>query len=200
VSANLKFGLCPPVLRDRYVTRHVLSDIAAPLGVLKNPLETRQHLLRHGAGHRLNQFVPKDLDTRRGQPRKFLITNAGKNMQSGVLLILLDGCSLTAFTADIGKPILGGLSDRDALAGRRMDALLDIDRNLGLASVGILLALESFDMARTVRGVVTDPRFLGLNPNRFSSLFDIFLRIARLTPNRGDLPGFRIDVLALKDW
>src|SRR5215471_6737550 len=87
VAADLWLSFYSAVASDRNIRRHVLRDIPATFGVLKDRLEACKNLLSHWSGHGLNQFVPKGLDTRRGQFRQPLISNAGDDMESSVLTV-----------------------------------------------------------------------------------------------------------------
>ena len=61
-----------------------------------------------------------------------------------------------------------------------MRALADIDRDLRLACIGVLLALERLDMPRAVDGVVEYPRFLRCSPFR---VVQVRLRTDMIAPS-----------------
>jgi hypothetical protein len=83
-----------------------------------------------------------------------------------------DGRAFAPLGFDVSEPIIGGLRNRDAFVGWCVNALIDVDRNFGLACIGVFLALERLDMSRAIGDVIDNPSFLGLagasNPFPFS--------------------------------
>jgi hypothetical protein len=75
----------------------------------------------------------------------------------GEMLPVGDRCGALKVMTGV-EPQLTGLTDGRRLARRDVNPLTDIDRNLGLAGVGVLLSLEGFDMPGAVDAVVIYPR------------------------------------------
>jgi hypothetical protein len=78
-------------------------------------------------------------------------------MQMQVLSIGIGSGTLDVRTGV--QPLLASLADSGRLAGRNVDTLADINRNLGFTRVGVFLALKGFDMPRAVYAVIDNPSF-----------------------------------------
>jgi hypothetical protein len=159
------------VLGNRHIGCDILGDIAAPPGLLQYSLERDEYLPRCRARHGLKQIIAKGVDARRSQLAKLLIAQASNDV-GDQLSVSPDRCAFAPLGFDVSEPIIGGLRNRDAFVGRCVNALIDVDRNFGLACIGVFLALERLDMSRAIGDVIDNPSFLGLagasNPFPFS--------------------------------
>ena len=80
-------------------------------------------------------------------------------MQANVRPVLLNGRSFGVLALDIGKPILGGLLNRDAAIGWSVNAFSNIGTDGVVADVGVPLLREGLDMTLAfLVSVITDPR------------------------------------------
>jgi hypothetical protein len=87
-----------------------LSDVAAPLGVLKDCVEAAKHLFCHRARHVFDQFVAEGVNAWRSQSCKFLGAKAWKDK---LALRLIDRGYREL--AKEQNPDTGGRSDNTAL-------------------------------------------------------------------------------------
>src|SRR5262245_45745224 len=80
-----------------------------------------------------------------------------------MVAILIERRALAAIGCDAADPGVGGLAVGDAFARRRVHPFAYVNFDFGVIFVGVLFALERFDMAIAVRvGVVNNPSLFRL--------------------------------------